>query len=461
MYCNIKSCVSLCGSFSSFFSCENGVRQGENLSPVLFALFLNDMQTYIESRGVHGIELFDNDQHELWLRLLVLLYADDTVILSDNADDFQNCLTAFNDYCNEWHLHVNLSKTKIIIFGARNTNNFNFTLGNGWLDITNTYHYLGITFSASGSFLNARKYISQQAKKAMHLLFARAQYADLPIDLILKLFDHTVLPILTYGAEIYGFENLDIIENVHKQFLRKLLKARKSTPLYMLYGEVGRYPISITIKCRMIAFWTKLLSNHNKISSKIYFYMLRQQINNSKWLNKIKEILDSVGQSDFWLHHLNNGHIPLNLHKLVKQILIDQYHQEWQSSMLKTNKGKIYKLGKKCLKFESYFKILPMFDALMLFKFRTANHKLPIEIGLWDGTIFENRKCNLCQRDEIGSEKHYLFSCDYFKVSRRRFLLNLNIDDTEYNYMQLMQCTSEHVMFNLARFAKVIMATFN
>ena len=161
MYCSIKSCVSLCGSFSSFFSCENGVRQGENLSPVLFALSLNDMQTYIESRGVHGIELFDNDQHELWLRLLVLLYADDTVILSDNADDFQNCLNAFNDYCNEWHLHVNLSKTKIIIFGARNTNNFNFTLGNEWLDITNTYHYLGITFSASGSFLNARKYISQ------------------------------------------------------------------------------------------------------------------------------------------------------------------------------------------------------------------------------------------------------------------------------------------------------------
>ena len=138
--------------FHHSLAVNDGVRQGENLSPVLFALFLNDMQTYIESRGVHGIELFDNDQHELWLRLLVLLYADDTVILSDNADDFQNCLNAFNDYCNEWHLHVNLSKTKIIIFGARNTNNFNFTLGNEWLDITNTYHYLGITFSASGSF---------------------------------------------------------------------------------------------------------------------------------------------------------------------------------------------------------------------------------------------------------------------------------------------------------------------
>ena len=41
--------------------------------------------------------------------------------------------------------------------------------------------------------------------------------------------------------------------------------------------------------------------------------MLRQQINNSKWLNKIKEILDLVGLSDFWLHHLNNGNIPLKI----------------------------------------------------------------------------------------------------------------------------------------------------
>ena len=99
----------------------------------------------------------------------------------------------------------------------------------------------------------------------MYRVFARAQFADLPIDLILKLFDHSVLPILTYGAEIYGFENLDIIENVHKEFLRKLLKASKSTPLYMLYGEVGRYPIPITVKCKMIAFWSKSLSNYSKI----------------------------------------------------------------------------------------------------------------------------------------------------------------------------------------------------
>ena len=110
MYCNIKSCVSFNGTFSLYFDCKNGVRQGENLSPILLplflndlqsyivALFLNDMQSYIESNGGLGIELTE-DQNIVCLKRLILLFSDDTVILSDNAQDFQTSLNAFHNYC--------------------------------------------------------------------------------------------------------------------------------------------------------------------------------------------------------------------------------------------------------------------------------------------------------------------------------------------------------------------------
>ena len=65
----------------------------------------------------------------------------------------------------------------------------------------------------------------------MHLLYKRIYNLGLPLDLQLKLFDHTILPILTYACEISGFENLCIIiEQIHSNFLRKITKSRKSTP---------------------------------------------------------------------------------------------------------------------------------------------------------------------------------------------------------------------------------------
>ena len=47
LYKNIKSCVSLNGNQSVFFNSFLGLRQGENLSPVLFAIFLNDLKEFL------------------------------------------------------------------------------------------------------------------------------------------------------------------------------------------------------------------------------------------------------------------------------------------------------------------------------------------------------------------------------------------------------------------------------
>ena len=52
----------------------------------------------------------------------------------------------------------------------------------------------------------------------MQLLFIRANNLDLPIDLQLKLFDNIVMPILTYASEIWGYENIEIIERIHVDF---------------------------------------------------------------------------------------------------------------------------------------------------------------------------------------------------------------------------------------------------
>lgn len=116
MYQNIKSCVLFSNERSSFFTSDIGLRQGENLSPVLFSLFLNDLEGYLEWNNFNGVQIgYDNLDISFYLKLLVILYADDTVILADNENDLQNNINWFNNYCTDWKLNVNFRQLNSIL----------------------------------------------------------------------------------------------------------------------------------------------------------------------------------------------------------------------------------------------------------------------------------------------------------------------------------------------------------
>ena len=61
LYLGAKSCVKYNGRVSEYFTCNVGVRQGENLSPLLFALYLNDFE-YAISRKYSGLNTLANDK---------------------------------------------------------------------------------------------------------------------------------------------------------------------------------------------------------------------------------------------------------------------------------------------------------------------------------------------------------------------------------------------------------------
>ena len=118
MYKEIKSCITVNGNSSGIFSCEKDVRQGENFFPLLFAIYLNDLETYMELYNCKGIEIGILDEIVLiFLKLFVILYADDTIILSDDVKRFQDMLNVFSEYCKNWELKINIEKTKLVIFG--------------------------------------------------------------------------------------------------------------------------------------------------------------------------------------------------------------------------------------------------------------------------------------------------------------------------------------------------------
>ena len=168
-------------------------------------------------------------------------------------------------------MNINYSKTKVIVFGTNKPNKYRFFINNQIIETVKEYKYLGVVFTSSGSFLNCKRHLIAQANKAMFSLLSRINNLDLPIDLQIKLFDQTILPILTYGCEIWGYKNLEIIEKFHCNILRRITKTKVSTPKYCLYAELGRYPLDIVIKTRMIKYWNKIvLEKSDKLSHLIY-----------------------------------------------------------------------------------------------------------------------------------------------------------------------------------------------
>lgn len=182
----------------------------------------------------------------------------------DRYEDLQNQLNSFLLYCQQWKLEVNIEKTKIVIFTKGRVKNNVFYYNGKEIEIVKNFKYLGVIFSSSGSFIQTKKYAAERATKAMYGILKKGNQLHLSLDDQLHLFDKIVVPILLYGCEVWGYSNVDIIERIHVKFCKLLFHLKSSTPNYMIYGELGRVPLIVHMKTRIIAYWLKII--HGKQS---------------------------------------------------------------------------------------------------------------------------------------------------------------------------------------------------
>ena len=101
---------------------------------------------------------------------------------------------------------------------------------------------------------------------------------------------------------ILGYGNFDDLERVQLKFLKYAFNMKKSTPTFMIYGELGATPIiSIDIKNRVISFWSRILTGtENKLSSSIYTVIYQMHKNNqieSEYINNVKNIFSGIWDS--------------------------------------------------------------------------------------------------------------------------------------------------------------------
>ena len=162
-----------------------------------------------------------------------------------------------------------------------------------------------------------------------------------------------LLYLFLYGTEVWGFENTEIIEKLHTEFLRRIKGLRKNTPIYILQAELGRYTLKANIKLRMINYWISIVNGkQSKIAYLLYKIMLNDTyigVYQHKWALGIKDILTSVGRYDIWLSQTVDT--PQSLKRSISETLKSKELQYWHGKLENSSKGLTYRIFKHAIVF--------------------------------------------------------------------------------------------------------------
>ena len=77
------------------------------------------MEDFFIQENVIGLKNISDELENkinIYRKLVIILYADDTVLMAESASELQKLLDTYYRYCITWKMKVNVDKTKITIF---------------------------------------------------------------------------------------------------------------------------------------------------------------------------------------------------------------------------------------------------------------------------------------------------------------------------------------------------------
>ena len=160
----------------------------ENMSgvPNFFKSFLEDITDYLDTGKC---------VHVGGMKIPYLLYADDLVFMSESLSGLQNLIRGLENFCTQWPMVVNLTKTNLVVFNERfaNGDNCSFYFNKKKIPVSNSDNYLGVIFSNA----NDRFYDNYENKrgKALRAIYTDRNLAhgvigpDISLSILFKIFD--------------------------------------------------------------------------------------------------------------------------------------------------------------------------------------------------------------------------------------------------------------------------------
>lgn len=410
-YSSVRVCVDIPSvGTSAAFDSTMGVKQGCPMSPVLFGLYIDQLEHHLMSCAQDAPELLNQ-------KVPILLYADDIVLLSKSAAGLQHLLHILRLFSDEKLLSVNLAKTQVVIFNDfRHSHSDSFLFGQHHLQIVDHYTYLGIVLHRTGHFKEAIQKLACAGKRALFAMQYRCSELGIQdIKLRCSLFSSLVQPVLSYGCEIWGLENYHLwscMSSVQSLFMKRTLHVRKSTPHEVLLCELGQAPLQLFWHKMLLQYVSRLVDLPNDRLVKKAF--LHANFVKTRWSQQVST----------WLC---DNHFEGILYTGAFSVpnAVDALRDRWYSEVCQLSSVKVkhyvdnFFFDSKYM--AAYLKLLPPSPALFaLIKFRLGAHTLRVETDRWlvPKPPRESRICHFCSMQAVEDEQHFLFDCPFYSIIR-------------------------------------------
>jgi hypothetical protein len=248
LYKDVKATVSLGGIESEAVEMGVGLKQGCNLSPILFALYIRDLGRRLEDSGL-GLEVGG-------MKIPGVFFADDIVLMAQGGKELHQLLQIVGQFGEERKLVFNPKKSKILVSWRKAQAGQRWVLGGVVireatrvrmrLGEEGEYKYLGVTVRVRGRLfgkhgtdvVNKAKKTSQAIKVVCGRSINRMLVGSVGWEAV-------GLPRVLYGAGVTCIDKTRIeeLERVQNDLARFLTGASKGVALEGLRGELGWWKI--------------------------------------------------------------------------------------------------------------------------------------------------------------------------------------------------------------------------
>ena len=223
IYANSRSAVRTSSGTSDWFPVTSGVRQGCNLSPLLFVIYMDQITKEA------------NPDPEA---LNELMFADDQAMMNNDKTQLQEHIDQLNESCETYSMKISTSKTEVMTV-SRRPDKLDININGTQLKQTNEFKYLGSMITENGKLDREIETRCQKANAVSYQLAPLLKHPSISTSTKAKLINAIFLPTLTYQCQTWSLTK-DLERKLVTCEMKCLRKAVNKTKRDKIRNEVIR-----------------------------------------------------------------------------------------------------------------------------------------------------------------------------------------------------------------------------